>query len=102
MLYVIELSGVDERKHDVALLSVFRKAEEFGIKFNKNKFQFKLSQVSFMGQIIPAEGVKPDSKHVDAIMALKNPSNQIELLIVLGMSKFLCKFIPNMSQITPN
>lgn len=96
------IGGVDEKSHDIALKEVLDRARINNVKFNWKKFQFKLTEVTFLGQIISAEGIKPDSHNVRAILELESPQNKTEVLRVLGLLKFFSKFIPNLSQLTTN
>jgi len=48
------------------------------------------------------EGMKPNEERVKALMALKPPTNKIELQRLLGAFNYLRQFIPDMSTlITP-
>lgn len=44
--------------------------------------------------------VEPNKNYVKAITEFPTPNNRNELLRVLGMAKYLGKFVPNMSKIT--
>lgn len=94
------VSGSTEEEHDLALMEVFKKAETYNVKFNSKKLQFKLKEVNFMGLLISESGLSPDEKHAKAIKEMPNPTNKTELLKVLGIFKYLCKFIPNLSAIS--
>lgn len=50
------------------------------------------------GHVLSADGVKPDSKKVEAIIAMPTPANREDLQRFLGVVTYLPKFIPNMSQ----
>lgn len=98
----IIISGESEFEHDIALKAVLERARVNNIKFNFKKFQYKLTQVTFMGQIISSDGVRPDEKNMKAVLAIENPKNRSELLRILGMLKFFSKFIPNLSALSAN
>lgn len=53
-----------------------------------------------MGQIFSEGGVRPDESYVNAIVEMKSPKDKCELLRILGMAKYLCRFIPCMSKVT--
>jgi hypothetical protein len=44
--------------------------------------------------------VRPDKKHIEAVVKLKYPNNKKELLRFLGLVKYVGKFIPNLSKLT--
>lgn len=50
------------------------------------------------GHVLSADGVKPDPKKVEAIIAMPTPANREDLQKFLGVVTYLSKFIPNMSQ----
>ena len=79
---------------------VMKRAREKNIKFNKSKLQFKLQQVTYMGNIITANGLKPDPSKIDAIIHMPPPENRQSLQHFLGMVKYLTQFVPNESSIT--
>lgn len=51
----------------------------------------------FLGQVIDAEGVRPDPAKVSAINNLSPPENVQELKRVLGLVNYLGKYIPNLA-----
>lgn len=70
------------------------------MKFNKNKIQYKATEVKYVGHKISNEGIKPDPSHIQAILEMPKPENKADLMRLLGMSKFLGQYIPNLSQVT--
>lgn len=52
-----------------------------------------------MGHIFNEEEVLPDYEQVKSILALKEPSNRVELQRIIVMFNYLRDFIPNMSSI---
>ena len=50
-------------------------AEKKGIKLNKEKSKFSLSEVSFMGHIISNEGLKPDPAKIQGICEMPTPKS---------------------------
>lgn len=93
------IAGKDEREHDMILREVLKRARHFGVKFNKNKVQYKLDKVGYLGQIFSKEGIKPDPQYIQAILELEEPKNKKELLRILGMLNYLTKYIPNLSNL---
>lgn len=96
------LASENQVEHDKALFEIFKRARVNNIKFNFNKFQYKLSSVKFMGLIISKEGIHPDEGNIEAVTAIETPKNKTEVLRVLGLVKFFSKFVPNLSRLTEN
>lgn len=94
--------GKNKQEHDERLLNVIRRARDFNVKFNKKKVQYKATEVCFMGQIISEGEIKPDNKYLRAIREMPSPEDKQGVLRLLGMCKFLAKYIPNLSAITAN
>lgn len=93
------ICGDTEEEHDAILNKVFERAKEHNVRFNKNKFQYKLKEVKYFGHIFSEEGMKIDPERVNAITNMKSPTNKKELQIFLGMVNYLRKFIPNLANI---
>ena len=47
----IIIGGKDEQEHDLILHKVLTRARERKIKFNREKIQFRVSQVKYMGLV---------------------------------------------------
>lgn len=56
--------------------------------------------VKFMGQIYSKKGVEPNRSYIQAIVDMPRPENKSDLLRILGMAKYLGKFVPSMSRVT--
>ena len=59
-----------------------------------------MSEITFLGHNISADGIKPDYRKVTAIRNMPEPTNKQELQRFLGMINYLGKFIPNLAQKT--
>ncbi len=64
------------------------------------KWTFKANEVSYMGHLLTANGLKPDLENVAAISNMHRPQNRTELQQYLGMVTYLGKFLPQLSDIT--
>ena len=90
--------GGDVEQHDVRLKQVLDRGRERNLKLNREKCQFRVSEVHYVGHVLSADGVKPDPQKVEAIIAMPAPANREDLQRFLGVVTYLSKFIPNMSQ----
>lgn len=84
-------------KHDKILEQVFKRARARGVRFNRGKSKFALTEVKYVGHILTSEGVKIDNDRCEAIKQVPVPSNKKELSRFLGMVTFVGRFIKNLS-----
>lgn len=94
------ICGENEEEHDKILKCVLERAKQSNVKFNKRKFQYKLSEVKYFGHIFSKEGMKIDPDRIKAILAIKTPTNKKELQIMLGMINYLRNFIDKLADLT--
>ena len=59
-----------------------------GLKVNAAKSFFCTHEKEYLGYILTREGIKPQNKKVQAILALNPPNNVKELRHFLGMVQF--------------
>ena len=102
----ILIYGVGETKaeaienHDQRLVALFERCKSKGIKLNKEKCKFRLSEVSFMGHVISEEGLKPDPAKIQGFQEMPTPESKQDVKRLLGMVNYLQKFPPNLSEAT--
>lgn len=87
-------------EHDRILATVLERARKHNVRFNPEKIQYRKTEMIFMGHIISAGTIRPGRKYSDAILNLKQPENRHDVMRLLGMIKYLGKYIPNLSQQT--
>ena len=92
--------GNSKEQHDERLKTVFDHIRQSGLKLNAAKCVFGVNELTFLGHVESADGVKPDPKKVEAITEYPMPENKTELQRFLGMITYLGKFIPKLSQET--
>lgn len=63
-----------------------------------SKFQYKVPEVKFLGQIVYNKSIR--LKGIRAIVEMERPQNKKELLRFLGMTKYLSQYIPNLSTLS--
>lgn len=83
--------------HDMKLKALLARCRERNIKLNKNKLEFKRNQMSYIGHLLTAEGVKPDPSKVEAIEKMTRPNDVAGVQRLLGLVNYLAKFIDNLS-----
>lgn len=96
----IIITGGTEEEHDARLSAVLGVALKNNIKFNPEKIQFKKGQVKFMGHVFSKDGVSTDKDYTRAILEFPTPQDKKDILRLLGLAKYLSKYIPNLSAVT--
>ncbi|UYV78302.1 K02A2.6-like, partial [Cordylochernes scorpioides] len=89
-----------KEEHDETLREVLRRLKNSGITLNKEKCQFGVSNVTFLGHYIDEHGIKADEKKVKAIAEMKPPNDVHGVQRFMGMVNFLGRFVPNLAEIT--
>ena len=80
-------------EHYNDLRKVLLKVRESGLKFNKNKCQFRKESIVILGHIISLEGIRFDRSKADAITKIHVPQSLNELQRSLGIVSHFYKFI---------
>jgi hypothetical protein len=68
--------------------TVLTRLSDAGLKVNAAKSSFCKHEVEYIGHILIREGIKPQPKKVQVILALNLPNNVKELRYFLGMVKY--------------
>ncbi|XP_023806938.1 uncharacterized protein K02A2.6-like [Oryzias latipes] len=87
--------GRTAHEHDAALETVRQKLKTAGLQLNDKKCHFRQTSLKFLGHLVTAEGIKPDTEHLQAITQAPAPSDAVSLRSFLGMLSWYGKFIPN-------
>ena len=93
----IIIAGNTHEECDKILHTVFKRAHDQNIKFNWKKIQFKQHEVKYMGNVISADGMKPDEIKVKAIADMPTPECKQDVQRLIGMLNYLSPYIPDMS-----
>ena len=100
-LLIIGQGDTDEeagQDHDQYLKNLLDRCRTKGIKLNKDKFQFKCSEVSFIGHVMTKDGLKPDFRKVEAILKMERPADVPAVQRFIGLVKYLSKFLQDLSE----
>ena len=88
-----------EEGHDEIVLEVLQRLKENDLFVKPEKCSFKVWEVEMLGLIIGLNGIKMDSKKVEAINDWPIPSKVKEVQSFLGLANFYRRFINNFSKI---
>jgi hypothetical protein len=78
----------DLEDHLQHLRKVLIRLQDAGLKINADKSKFCALETEYLGYIQTRDGIKPQTNKVQAILALKPPTNVKELRRFLGMVQY--------------
>lgn len=94
------VSASSVEQHDRIISEIMNRARQYNVKFNMEKFQFKQKEVQFMGNIISGGGIRAMRKYMDPIIDMPVPGDKSAVSRLLGLIKYIGRFIPNRTQLT--
>ncbi|XP_030854482.1 uncharacterized protein K02A2.6-like [Strongylocentrotus purpuratus] len=89
--------GTTQQEHDDRLREVLSIVRKMNLKLNKDKCEFNVKKLTFIGDLISDQGVQPDPKKVSAILNIERPKCRKDVQRFLGMINYQGKFIPDLS-----
>ena len=92
--------GGTKEVHDQRLHKVLSRIKDSGLKLNREKCQFCVTQVTFLAHVLSGEGVYADPRKISAIIDVPVLKNKVELQRFFGMCNYLGKFIPVLANVT--
>lgn len=93
----ILITGKTEEEHLRNLDEVLTRLEKEGLTLKKEKCQFLLEVVEYLGHTISAKGLQPSEKKTKAIAQAPPPQNISQLRSFLGMVNYYGKFLKHLS-----
>jgi hypothetical protein len=75
-------------KHLQRMETVLTRLHDSGLKVNAAKSLFCAHEIEYLSHMLTREGIKPQPKKVQAILALNPPNNVKELRHFLGMVQY--------------
>ncbi|KAL2086779.1 hypothetical protein ACEWY4_017838 [Coilia grayii] len=89
------LTGRTQGEHDQHLDEVLQRLAEAGLRLQKEKCSFGVTEVEFLGFRIDKDGIRPTTEKVAAIQGAPAPRNKTELQAFLGLLNFYNCFLRN-------
>ncbi|KAK3771494.1 hypothetical protein RRG08_059533 [Elysia crispata] len=90
------VSGNTEETHLKNLHKVLTTLQNKGLKLKKEKFEYRLEKVEYLGYTISEKGNSPSLEKVQDIKTMSAPTNKAELLSFIGFANFL---VPHFAEI---
>ena len=86
-----------EEKHDEHLRVVLQVLRERQLYAKFSKCEFWLKEVTFLGHVVSAEGIKVDPRKIEAILEWKPPKSVTEIRSFLGLAGYYRRFVEGFS-----
>ena len=83
----------DAQEHEKHLRIVLEMLREKRLYAKLSKCDIWLKEVSFLGYIVSAEGIRVDPTKIEVIVNLKPPRSVIEVRSFLGLAGYYRKFV---------
>src|SRR4029434_10882442 len=96
----IVVFGKTRKEHDSNLRAILSRTREKGVRLNPDKCRICVSEVSYFGHRLTANGLKPDPLKVKAIRDMQPPKNEAELDTILGTMNYLARFAPHLAEVS--
>jgi hypothetical protein len=77
-----------------------QKIAEKGLTLNKEKCQFRMTRLHFMGRVLTQKGGQVQEDKIKAVKEARRPENAPEVRSFLGLVNFNARFINNMASIS--
>ena len=87
----------DEQEHEQHLKIVLQTLREKKLYAKLSKCDFWLKEVSFLGHIVSAEGIRVDPAKIEALVNWKPPQSVTEVKIFLGLAGYYRGFVKGFS-----
>jgi hypothetical protein len=84
----IIIHGETKEEHDIRFEKVVQVLNERGLRFNRDKCQYKMAHFEFMGHVFSEHGVGPTEGKVRAVPEACEPRNAGEVRSLLGLVNF--------------
>ena len=85
--------------HNKQLEAFLNRCRERGVKLNRSKMRVNTTNVKFMGMLLTDKGLLPDDSKVAVIREMEPPADKAALMRLDGMSQFLARFLPRLSDV---
>ena len=83
----------DAQEHEHYLRIVLQTLRENKLFAKLSKCDFWLKEVSFLGHIVSAKGIRADLVKIEAVVSCKPPRNVTEVRSFLGLAGYYRRFV---------
>ena len=93
----ITVTGQDDQEHLERLSKVLNRLEQAGFRLSRQKCEFLVERMEFLGHIVDKDGIHPSPEKVKAMTEMPRPENVKQVESFIGMVNYYGKFIPHKS-----
>jgi len=86
--------------HDKNLRELLQRCKQRKVCLNADKIKFRMQEIPFIGHIATKDGLCVDPSKVQAIMEMPPPKDVAAIQRLLGLTQYLSKFLPHLSDLT--
>ena len=91
--------GSSQKEHDHNLHKALARLEAKDFRLQLSKCHISVSEIQFLGHVISAAGIRPNTSNVEAIQNAPTPCTLKQVQSFLGMVNYYCEFVPHMATI---
>ena len=88
--------GRTREEHDARLRRALATTRCSGLQLNEKKCVFGVTELTYVGEKLTHQGIKPDPDKVAGICNMPVPTTKEEVKRALGMLNYMAKFVPNL------
>ena len=96
---ILVASSETPTQHEKHLRLLFARLRQYGVVINLSKCLFGVSELSFLGHHVDAQGIRPLPEKVEAVRNFPQPTSYNRLRSFLGLVNFYRRFVPNCADI---
>ena len=89
----------EERTHRQHLHKVFDRLREAGLTLRGSKCHIGISEVSYLGHVFSAQGMRPDEGKVRRVQEWPVPTDVMAVKQILGLASYYHRYIQNFAEI---
>ena len=88
-----------KEEHLTNLEHIFDLLKEADLKLGLSKCKFMCESVQYLGHVISAKEITPDTEKIEALKNYKRPTSLVEIQSFLGLASYYWRFIKNFADI---